>query len=561
MDQMLDLATSRRPAVDPLRLIGAGLPLAELGESVCAAVAERAPGLGAALVLLGPPSRLLRVTASRAVPVERGERSFPLGRGGGPIGLAVTADETVVGASDWATRVSPGGLVAAAPIPHDGAPGGARVAIGAESLLDEGCLLHLQACAQLVGLVAGRTDDASLTIDPLSGLPDRTALTSVIERRDSLGTRCATTLIEVGGESVLRAPERAEVRSDAARPTERVFRIDDRRHLVLSGHVGEPVDVEHTAARFARARCDRGADADAEIGSVVHEAPYAPATMIEQALSCARRPVDCGDPVVTTPSSAERPRVSTMADIDAGLARGEIRAAYQPILTVLDGVPVGVEALARWYHPDGMRFPDEFVPVLERDGEIRRLTEAMLVSACRDLGAWRRDGIVGEHFTVSVNVSATELANRDFPDRVRRILRRQGTDPAALRIEITETAALSDRPRAIRVLSELRDLGVSVALDDFGTGYATFASLRSLPIDVGKIDQSFIRSLPDRASESVVHSVIDLAEVLGLQVVAEGVELAEHLDAIRTAGVHLAQGYLFSRPIRPDELAAFLHDT
>ena len=174
---------------------------------------------------------------------------------------------------------------------------------------------------------------------------------------------------------------------------------------------------------------------------------------------------------------------------------------------------------------------------------------------CRDLARWHDDEVVPDGFTVSVNVSATELSYADFPDRVSRILRRLGTDPASLRIEITETAALSDRPRAIQVLTELRSLGVSVALDDFGTGYATFASLRSLPIDVVKIDQSFIRCLPDRASETVVHSVVDLAGVLGLRVVAEGVEQPEHLDFVRTAGVDLAQGYLFSHPVGPDEIS------
>ncbi|MEO1062182.1 MAG: EAL domain-containing protein [Actinomycetota bacterium] len=552
MDQTLD-----RTAVDPLRLIGTGLPLDELGESVCAAVAERAPGLGAVLVMLDHSSRLLEVVASRAVAEELLDRSFPLGRGGGPIGLAVTADETVVGSSDWAARCSPGGMVAAVPIPHDGAPVGAVVAVGAESLLDESCLLHLQACAQLIGLVAGRTDDSHLTIEPVSGLPDRTALTSILERRDGLGSSCATILIETTETGSSTPAGLADVLRDTCLPTDRVFWIDERRHLVLSSHLTEAHDVERLVGRFARALTSVDPAYEADIGAVIHRAPYAPATMIEQALRCTMRSLD-NEPAVMDPMAVHLVRQATMADIDAALARGELRAAYQPIVTVLDGDPVGVEALARWHHPDGLRLPDEFVPVLEAEGQVRRLTEAMLVSACRDHGRWVRDGVIAAGFTVSVNVSATELSYADFPDRVSRILRRHGTDPASLRIEITETAALSDRPRAIQVLTELRSLGVSVALDDFGTGYATFASLRSLPIDVVKIDQSFIRSLPDRASETVVHSVIDLAGVLGLQVVAEGVELEEHLDVIRTAGVDLAQGYLFSRPLGPVELGDLL---
>ncbi len=550
MDQTLD-----RAAVDPLRLIGTGLPLAELGESVCAAVAERAPGLGAVLVMLDHSSRLLEIVATRAVDVEATDRAFPLGRGGGPIGLAVTADETVVGSSDWAARRSPGALVAAAPIPHDGAPVGALVAVGAESLLDEACLLHLQACAQLIGLVAGRTDDSRLTVEPVTGLPDRTALTSIIERRDGLGSSCATILIETGRDCPLSATELADTLRDAARPTDRVFWIDERRHLVLSSHANGPDDVETAVGRFMRALCERGSQMTADIGAVIHHAPYAPATLIEQALSCPSTPLDCDQPAVSDPRAVQLMQRATMEEIDAALARGEIRAAYQPIVTVMDGTTVGVEALARWHHATGERQPDDFVPVLEAAGQVRRLTEAMLVSACRDLAGWQRDGVVPDGFTVSVNVSATELSYADFPDRVSRILRRQGTNPANLRVEITETAALSDRPRAIQVLTELRALGVSVALDDFGTGYATFASLRSLPIDVVKIDQSFIRSLPDRASETVVHSVIDLAGVLGLRVVAEGVELPEHLDFIRTAGVDLAQGYLFSPPATPGEIS------
>jgi EAL domain-containing protein (putative c-di-GMP-specific phosphodiesterase class I) len=511
--------------------------------------------------MLDHSSRLLEIAASRAVEVEMTDRSFPLGRGGGPIGLAVTADETVVGSSNWAARFSPGGMVAAAPIPHDGAPVGALVAVGAESLLDDSCLLHLQACAQLVGLVAGRTDDSRLTVEPVTGLPDRTALTSIIERRDGLGSSCATILIETGGDCPLSAVELADTLRDASLPTDRVFWIDERRHLVLSSHMGEETDVEMIVGRFLRALRKRSTTMTADIGAVIHRAPYAPATMIEQALSCPLRALDCAEPAVTDPSAVQLLQQATMVDIDEALARGDICAAYQPIVTVLDGTTVGVEALARWHHRDGMRLPDDFVPVLESEGQVRRLTEAMLVSACRDLDRWLADGVVPERFTVSVNVSATELSYVDFPDRVSRILRRQGTDPARLRIEITETAALSDRPRAIQVLGKLRQLGVSVALDDFGTGYATFASLRSLPIDIVKIDQSFIGSLPDRASETVVHSVVDLAGVLGLEVVAEGVELEEHLDFIRTAGVDLAQGYLFSEPIGPGGISELLAST
>ncbi len=549
MDRTLD-----RAAVDPLRLIGTGLPLAELGESVCAAVAERAPGLGAMLVMLDHSSRLLDIVATRAIDVAATDRAFPLGRGGGPIGLAVTADETVVGRSDWAARLSPDGMVAAAPIPHDGAPVGAVVAVGDESLLDDACLLHLQACAQLIGLVAARTDDSRLTVEPVTGLPDRTALTSIIERRDGLGSSCATILIDSGRRCPLSPTELADTLRDAALPTDRVFWIDERRHLVLSSHTNGADDVELAVGRYMRALCAPGVELAAEIGAIVHHAPYAPGSLIEQALSCPTTTLDCSRPTVTDPAAAQLMRRATMEEIDAALARGEIRAAYQPIVTVLDGTIVGVEALARWHAAGGVRQPDDFVPVLEAEGQVRRLTEAILTAACRDLARWQANGVVPDGFSVSVNVSATELSYADFPDRVRRILRRLGTDPACLRIEITETAALSDRPRAIQVLTELRSLGVSVALDDFGTGYATFASLRSLPIDVVKIDQSFIVSLPDRASETVVHSVIDLAGVLGLQVVAEGVELPEHLDFIRTAGVDLAQGYLFSAPVTPEEI-------
>lgn len=542
--------------VDPLRLVGTELPFDELGEAVCAAISERAPGLGAAMLRLDAPRRTLRVIADRHLP-NLVIDELPLGRAGGPIGRAVSLDETIVDTSPWADPHRPDALVAAAPIPHDGAPVGAVVVVGDASLVDDATILHLEACAQLVGLVAGRTDDSLLTIDPRSGLPDAGAANAVLGRASSrtggFGGTFVTVLVETGdpaGRSMARIGGRLD---EAARPKDHVFDLGEGRILVVCGHLGSATQATPIVEQVRETLRSEPTAAAVRIGAVVHRTPIDAGRVMERATSVATVPIH-RQPAISDLSEIDEHMPASIDEIEVALQAGQITPWYQPIVSALDGRPHGLEALSRWRHADGVRGADRFVPTLEAVGRVAELTDVVLRAVCADLRRWQDAGVVDERFVISVNVSADELSDDAFPDRISAVVVDHEVAPTSIRIELTETLALSDRATAIRVLGELRRRGFTVALDDFGTGYATFASMRSLPIDVVKIDRSFIHALPDRSAETVVHSVVDLAGVLGLDIVAEGVELDEHLDFLRTAGVHHVQGYLVSAPVEPSRV-------
>lgn len=549
-----------RPMVDPLRLVGTELPFDELGEAICAAISERAPGLGAAMLRLDAPRRTLRVVANRRLP-NLVIDELPLGRAGGPIGRAVSLDETIVDTSPWAEPQRPDALVAAAPIPHDGAPVGAVVVVGDASLVDDATILHLEACAQLVGLVAGRTDDAMLTIDPDSGLADRSAANAVLGRASSrtggLGGTFVTVLVETGDQAATTRANIGGRLDQAARAKDHVFDLGEGRILLVCGHLGTAQHATPIVERVRETLHAVPTASEARVGAVVHRSPIDAGRVMERATSVTTSPLH-RQPVISDLTEISEHMPASIDEIEVALQAGQIMAWYQPIVAAADGRVLGLEALARWHHAEGIRGADRFVPTLEATGRVAELTDAMLRAACADLSQWQRSGVVDAGFTISVNVSADELSDPTFPARVSSAVTSHLVAPSSIRIELTETLALSDRATAIRALTELRSLGFTVALDDFGTGYATFASMRSLPIDVVKIDRSFIGSLPDRSAESVVHSVVDLAGVLGLDVVAEGVETSEHLDFVRTAGVHHIQGYLVSPPVEPGRVPDLL---
>ena len=241
-------------------------------------------------------------------------------------------------------------------------------------------------------------------------------------------------------------------------------------------------------------------------------------------------------------------------DLRMAIEHDQFELRYQPVIALADGSMVGVEALVRWQHPtDGLLLPDEFVSLAERTGLIGGLTERVLKGALRQLGEWQAHR---RSLVVSVNVSASDLLADGFAEDVLRWCVDLGADPTGLRIELTETAVLAEVQHAIEVIARLRSAGVTVALDDFGTGYATLATLRKLPLDSLKIDQSFVAGLPDHPADvAVVKLVIGLAEQLGVTTVAEGVETEAQRDLLTAAGCTYGQGFLFSQPVPADQLA------
>lgn len=244
-----------------------------------------------------------------------------------------------------------------------------------------------------------------------------------------------------------------------------------------------------------------------------------------------------------------------------GLDRGEFRLHYQPIVEVETGAVKGFEALVRWERPHyGLVPPGEFVPVAEECGLIVPLGRWILEEACRQLRAWQ-DRHPDRGLTVSVNLSARQLAQRDIADVVAEVLYETGADPSRLTLELTESILLDDVDQAGRILTSLRDIGVTLAIDDFGTGYSSLTYLRTFPFDAVKIDRGFVSQLgTDSRDASIVETIVMLSHGLGLHCVAEGVETEVQLRALRDLNCRFAQGFLFARPLSANTIDLLLRN-
>ncbi|GAA2337559.1 bifunctional diguanylate cyclase/phosphodiesterase [Dactylosporangium salmoneum] len=252
---------------------------------------------------------------------------------------------------------------------------------------------------------------------------------------------------------------------------------------------------------------------------------------------------------------AEQSRIA--AELRVALDEGQLRVFYQPIVRLDDGRPVGVEALVRWQHPErGMIRPDLFIPAAERTGLIVPVGQWVLAEACRQAAQWRREFGPDALQYVSVNVSPRQLREAGFAGRLREVLRSAGLAPANLMVEVTETAVF-DGGSALDELREVQRFGVQVALDDFGTGHSSLGLLRTCPVDVLKVDKSFVDRVTEAGEHSVIaEALIGISDGLRLRAVAEGVETAEQAEALRRLGYRYAQGYHYGRPVPADELTS-----
>ena len=253
-------------------------------------------------------------------------------------------------------------------------------------------------------------------------------------------------------------------------------------------------------------------------------------------------------------------RLAITTDLRHALDNGELEVFYQPIVNAHDTTPVGAEALVRWHHPRrGLVNPIDFVDVAESTGLIVPLGDWVLNQACRQARAWRQASVVDDAFYISVNLSARQLAEPSLVENVARALRDSGLPPDALVLEITESTLMLNFDAGFDRLQALKALGLRLALDDYGTGYSSLNRLRTLPVDIVKIDKSFIDQLTsNREGTALVQSVIDVTRALGLSTIAEGVERQDQYAKLDEMKCNHIQGYLFAKPMPPADAARLL---
>jgi EAL domain-containing protein (putative c-di-GMP-specific phosphodiesterase class I) len=253
-------------------------------------------------------------------------------------------------------------------------------------------------------------------------------------------------------------------------------------------------------------------------------------------------------------------RLELENDLRRAIEENEFVVHYQPIVNLQTGELWGFEALVRWEHPErGLLDPDEFMPVAEESGLVVPMGEMVLGEACRRAVGWQEEFSHTPPLAMSVNLSGRQLRRPDLPEIVERALAETGLPASSLGLDITETVYISALDANTAALDRLRALGIRISLDDFGSGYSSLSYLKRLPTDILKIDKSFIKGLGVEAEDTaIVQTVVDLAHIMGMEVVAEGVEIEEQETLLKEMGCDMAQGFYFATPMPPEAVPGFL---
>ena len=254
-------------------------------------------------------------------------------------------------------------------------------------------------------------------------------------------------------------------------------------------------------------------------------------------------------------------RLTLENDLRMALDRGEFVLHYQPQIDIASGRVVGVEALLRWNHAErGLVGPLDFIPLLEETGLIVAVGRWVLESALAQLAEWHRAG--WQSLAVAVNLSSHQFHEPELAQRLSESLQTYALPARCVELEITESTLLQHIPATTATLEKLSELGFGIALDDFGTGYSSLSYLRRFPIDTLKIDRSFVRDIPaDNNDAAITRAIVVMAQSLQLHLVAEGVELEEQRDFLRSLGCNTMQGYLFSKPLDAAAMTRYLQTT
>ena len=420
--------------------------------------------------------------------------------------------------------------------------------------------------------------------DPLTDLPNRTLaldrLGHAVTRRRRDGIDVAVLVLDVdrfklindvsghaAGDEVLLAL--AARLTDTVRATDTVARLSGDEFTVICPDIGGARGATELAERLATAVTVPLVLGSGEhcftisTGIALTSAPDdTPESLLGDADAAMYRAKARGrghhelfDEAMRTEATA---RVRLEAELRRGLERGEFEAWYQPVIDLATGRPVSTEALVRWMHPErGMIPPLEFIPVAEEAGLIAELGLQVLEQACRQTAAWQRD--LDPELGVSVNISVRQMIDPTFPAQVAAIAESSGLLAGTLALEITESVLMEEADSPVTVLGSLQEHGLTLVLDDFGTGYSSLSRLKVFPLDVLKIDRSFVSGVEHNADDrAIVKATIDMAHAVGLTVVAEGVETREQEEQLRVFGCDSAQGYLYARPQPPQAITELL---
>ena len=424
--------------------------------------------------------------------------------------------------------------------------------------------------------------------DHLTGLPNRRLfvdhLGHALQRTRRRGNRIAVLFMDLDGFKIVNDSLGHDVGdlllTVVAQRLERCLRSEDTlarfggdEFIVLLEEIDDAAEAVQVAERIADelrkpfVLKERQLYVAASIGlSIGHAGTHGPEGLIREAdTAMYRAKAEGGNYCVFDPTMHERAlvRLELENDLRRAIEQNEFVVHYQPIVNLQTGAVWGVEALVRWEHPErGLLNPNEFVPVAEESGLVVPMGELVLEEACRRAVQWQREFPLTQPLAVSVNLSGRQLRRPDLHEVVGRALTETGLPASSLGLDITETVYIGALEANTAALDRLKALGVRVSLDDFGSGYSSLSYLRRLPADILKIDRSFTKGLGLEVEDTaIVQTVVDLAHILGMEVVAEGVEVEEQETLLREMGCDFGQGYHFCRPLSPEEASEFLRSS
>jgi diguanylate cyclase (GGDEF)-like protein len=421
--------------------------------------------------------------------------------------------------------------------------------------------------------------------DPLTGLANRLLLNQRLEhaakRAERSRTNAAVLFVDldrfkdvndsyghqVGDDLLVAVALRLR---ELVRPGDTLARVSGDEFVVLAEDVHSPRDIEKLATRITEALGRpfllgvREVGISASVGMAYAGPGEAITTQLlvnaDTAMYQAKRKGGGLHQVIDLREAQQASDRSKLErDLNVAFAAHNLSVAYQPVIALTTGRIGGCEALLRWNHPDrGPIRTDDMISMAEENGLITELGAWVLERACRDHRQWRANHADGQ-LDLAVNVSVRQLMGQRFTELVSDVIETTGIAPSELVLEVTEGVFIRDAERALIVLGDLRELGIRLAIDDFGTGYSSLGYLRQFPVDILKIDQSFVAALGrDPNVTAIVASTTDLAHTLGLTVVAEGVETRDQCDALLSIGCDFGQGYFFHRAVPAIEIEQLL---